>query len=65
MSVLPPPEKLAKDHLRHLEKDVLIPKKLKAVAMQICSEYVEGCSTLLLNIFVNKEISVSTLASSL
>jgi len=45
MSVLPPPERLEKDHLRHVEKDVLIPKKLRAVGMQICSEYVEGCFT--------------------
>ena len=31
-----------KDDLRHVEKDVLIPKKMKAKAMKLCHEYVKG-----------------------
>ena len=28
--------------LRHVEKDVLIPKKMKAKAMKLCQDYVKG-----------------------
>lgn len=28
--------------LRHVEKDVLIPKKMKAKAMKLCERYVKG-----------------------
>ena len=28
--------------LRHVEKDVLIPKKMKAKAMKLCRDYVKG-----------------------
>jgi len=41
-AVLPSPEKLDKDHLRKVEQDVLIPKKLRSLSMQLCAEYVEG-----------------------
>ena len=30
------------DGLRHVEKDVLIPKKMKAKAMILCADYVKG-----------------------
>lgn len=30
------------DELRHVERDVIIPKIMKARAMKLCSEYVQG-----------------------
>ena len=41
-TVLPSPDKLPKDHLRKVEKDVLIAKKLRTLGMQLCEEYVQG-----------------------
>ena len=40
--MLPSQDDLPKDHLRKVEQDVLIPKKLRALGMQLCAEYVEG-----------------------
>ena len=40
--MLPSPDDLPKDHLRKVERDVLIPKKLRTLGMQLCAEYVEG-----------------------
>ena len=39
MSVL---DKGDEEGLRHVEKDVLIPKKMKAKAMKLCEKYVKG-----------------------
>ena len=47
MSIIPP-----EDHnpeLRHVEKDVLIPKRMKEKAMVICSEYVKGINSSILS----------------
>ena len=41
MSVLPE-HRSDSQELRHVEKDVLIPKRMKEKAMIICSEYVKG-----------------------
>ena len=43
-TVLPSPDDLPKDHLRKVERDVLIPKKIRTMGMQLCAEYVEGRS---------------------
>lgn len=51
-TVLPSPDKLEKDHLRKVEQDVLIPKKLRMLGMQLCAEYVEGSD-------VNLEINLN------
>lgn len=32
----------AESHLRHVEVDVLIPKKMRAKAMELCADYVKG-----------------------
>lgn len=32
--------------LRHVEKDVVIPKKMKAKAMKLCEKHVKGTNTL-------------------
>ena len=31
-----------REHLRHVEEDVLIPKKMRAKAMVLCADYVKG-----------------------
>lgn len=41
-TVLPSPDKLEQDHLRKVEKDVLIPKKLRTLGIKLCAEYVEA-----------------------
>lgn len=40
--------------LRHVEKDVLIPKKMKAKAMKLCQDYVKG--KIIISLLVNLKI---------